>query len=110
MTKKYNLKSKITSSLRKLWFYSPARRECVKRAKDNGNKCERCNITQEKLEIDHKVAVANVKGWDGWDNYIERLFVDANGLTALCTYCHKSRTTVQNEQRKKYRAINKGKK
>ena len=101
MVKKYNLKSRITSSLRKLWLFSPMRREAVKRGKQNGSKCEKCNSHQEKLEVDHKVPVVPISGFDNWDAYINRLMCDSKDLINLCTPCHKAKTTIQREQRKK---------
>lgn len=100
---KYNLKSRITSALRKVWLFSPMRREAVKRGKANGNKCELCGDKVEKLQVDHHVPCANVKGPDGWGPYIDRMMVPSEQLVNLCEPCHKAKTAIQREQRKKYK-------
>jgi len=105
MAKKYNLKTRITSALRKIWLYSPMRREAVKRGKLNGSKCEmpNCGKYQEKLEVDHFNPCALIAGWDGnWSAYIDRLFCDSELLLNLCTSCHTAKTSIQREQRKRY--------
>lgn len=102
--KSFNLKSKITSALRKIWLFSPQRRAAVKRAKDNGNKCEnpKCGAYQERLEVDHRDPVVPIdEGERDWNVYIARLMVDENGLENLCTHCHKAKTMTNAEQRKK---------
>lgn len=100
--KTWNLKSRITSALRKIWFYGPQRREAAKTAKDRGNTCALCNEPKDKLEIDHIKPVVPLTGFDNdWNNYIARLFVEADQLRALCKDCHSAHTTVQRQIRKK---------
>ncbi len=104
--KPYNLKTRITSALRKIWLYSPMRSEAVKRAKANGNKCEmpNCGKYQERLEIDHFNPCALISGWDGnWSAYIDRLFCSSDMLLAICTECHRGKTAIATEQRKRHR-------
>lgn len=97
--KKYNLKSRITSALRRIWFYGPTRRDAVKAAKVAGNKCVICKKKKEKLQADHIKPVVPVQGFDNWDNYIDRLF---NGeLRMICADCHEAVTRVSRETRKK---------
>lgn len=100
--KTWNLKSRITSALRKIWFYGPQRREAAKQAKDSGNVCTICKERKDKLEIDHIKPVVPITGFDGdWTAYIDRLFIDSSGLRALCKECHSAHTAIQREQRKK---------
>lgn len=100
--KTFNLKSRITSALRRIWFYGPQRKEASKIAKDRGNTCAICNQPKDKLEIDHIVTVVPLTGFDGnWTSYIDRLFVDVSGLRALCKECHSAHTMVQRQIRKK---------
>lgn len=103
--KKYNLKSKLTSAIRRLWFYGPTRYEKVKQLKANGFRCEKCNKPQDKLEIDHINPVVRVTGFTTWDEYISRMFVDPEGLQGLCKACHSAKTITQREIRKKYKKI-----
>lgn len=100
--KKFNLKSRITSALRRIWFYGPQRREAMKIAKNSGNLCSICKTPKDKLEIDHIKPVVPITGFDNnWTAYIDRLFVDVSGLRALCKECHATHTAIQREQRKK---------
>jgi hypothetical protein len=103
--KKWNQKSRITSALRRIWFYGPQRKEKVKQLKLNNNKCETCNISHVKLEVDHIAPVVPLKGFDNWQNYIDRLFVEPKGLRGLCKSCHLGISTIQREQRKKYKKV-----
>lgn len=103
--KKFNLKSRITSALRRIWFYGPHRREAVKIAKANGNICTICKIPKDKLEIDHIKPVVPLTGFDDWQSYIDRLFVEVSGLRAICKECHKTHTSIhagiRNKNKKK---------
>ena len=44
------------------------------------------------VEVNHKVPVTNPREWDSWDNFIERLFVEEEGLEVLCRECHLKHT------------------
>ncbi len=55
-----------------------------------------------KIEIDHIFSVEDPeKGWQGWDIYFERLFVDPTKLQAICKDCHFFKTQIENEERRK---------
>lgn len=98
--KKYNLKSKLTSAIRRIWFYGPERRDKVQQLKDTGNKCQICSKSFDKLQIDHIIPCVPLTGFDDWSSYIDRTFVHINGLRGLCEKCHKAVTTVQTNIRK----------
>jgi len=100
-TKKYNLKSRITSALRRIWFYGPQRKEAMKIAKERGYTCAICNKPNPKLQIDHIVPVVPLTGFDNWQAYIDRLFVGPEGLRALDAECHKTHTAIHSGIRKK---------
>jgi len=105
--KVYNYKSKITQAIRKIWYWSPAHREVKERCKYSKDlyRCERCRILTDKVQIDHDPPVTDpVKGWEGYDIFVERMFVDPKvGLKALCIPCHKRITDAQNIVRKENR-------
>lgn len=73
--------------------------------------CASCGVLftkDEKKQMDHIEAVVNVKtGFNGWAEYIERMFCNISGYQALCLSCHKAKTSIERELRKKYRAKNK---
>ena len=58
--------------------WQDVRQRIIKRA--NG-RCEHCNVTGVKLEVDHKVALCN--GGEMWDE---------DNLWALCHNCHVAKT------------------
>jgi hypothetical protein len=98
--------AKIRGAIRKLWLWSPMRREALKRAKWNGTKfyrCERCFLATDKPEVNHRVAVGKTPGARGagpevnWQTLIEKLFVGADGLEILCRTCHAGETKAQRE-------------
>lgn len=64
--------------------------------------CAKCHgiFPQKDIEINHKVPVVPVKGFDSWDGVIERLFCEKDGLEAMCKPCHKECTKSENEARK----------
>lgn len=96
--KKYNLDTKIRSALRKLWFWSPERREAEKRVLiapySHGNYyCSFCkkvkNKKEEKLNIDHIIPAGELYPLDA---FAARLFCSSLGLQAMCKSCHDKKT------------------
>jgi hypothetical protein len=116
--KKYNLKSNITSALRKVWQWHPGRTEAMKRAESGEHyvkiakkskkeykapyyKCEYCGVKTEKIKVDHIETVVDLTGFEDWNTYINRLFVPADKLRCWCKDCHDAVTLVQTQVRKK---------
>jgi 5-methylcytosine-specific restriction endonuclease McrA len=98
--KKYNLRSRLTSAIRRVWLYSPHRNQILKDAKAAGNKCNICKKPQEKLEVDHVKPTVKLSGWDGdWTFFINTMF--EGEMVALCKNCHQAKTALQRETRKK---------
>ena len=104
----YNWKSLIIASSRRIWLYSPMRRECLNRAKLTaevinkdgrvskrkrlmGYGCERCGkvLSKRDCKVHHTVPVRDMEVWD-WNTFIERLFCPPDGLQCLCDGCHKA--------------------
>jgi 5-methylcytosine-specific restriction endonuclease McrA len=56
-------------------------------------KCAKCSklFPRTGVQIDHINPVAMGHEWK-WDDYIERLFCDVEGLQVLCKKCHKLKT------------------
>jgi hypothetical protein len=64
-------------------------------------------ILKGKANMDHKEPVVPLEGfsrgsWD-WHEFIERMFCDENGFSALCKGCHDIKTELEDEMRKDYR-------
>lgn len=54
------------------------------------------------IYIDHVDPVECTDGlWISWDNYIDRLFCEEANLQPLCGACHKVKTDIENEIRRK---------
>jgi len=65
-------------------------------------KCANCQneFTLKNVEVNHIQPVIPITGFDSWDETINRLFCEEDGLEVLCKPCHKSLTKQENEQRK----------
>ena len=99
--------AQIRSALRKIWLWSPVRREALKRAKVGGVaktwRCEWCKLWTNEPEVDHILPVGSTPGARGadaaatWDDLIRRMFCSAEGLRVLCRYCHQAKTKQKGE-------------
>ena len=101
----WTLKSLIISALRKIFFYSPLRREALERAKVGD--LYKCAITGKKypinmVTVDHTDPVVDPKkGWVDWDTFINRLFCSVENLQVVNKDEHKKKTKKENQERKK---------
>jgi len=85
--------TKLRPLLRRLWYYSPMRREAVKRA--NGH-CEICHTViwsgskkkgiKGNMEVDHKIPCGKLEG--DMQGFTDRLFCGSQDLQVLCKPCH----------------------
>ena len=64
--------------------------------------CNLCkgHFPQKDVEVNHKDPVVPTSGFDSWDNVIERMFCESDGLELLCKPCHKNVTKNENLLRK----------
>lgn len=110
--KKFNYKSKVIAACRRLWLYSPVRREVQNRCKtpDGYFRCEKCRGLADKVQIDHIDPAVPLTGWDNWDGFITRLFIDAEHMQGICERCHNKKTVGEQKTRKENRAKNQPKK
>lgn len=96
--KTFNLWSKVRSALRKVWMYSPARRDALKAAKaDNLYLCVSCVPPKlhEKwaMDVDHVEPCGPLASITDVQTFTDRLF---NGkLKAICKPCHAIKTKEQ---------------
>ena len=101
----YNVNTQIRSALRKVWRWSPMRRDALTRARVGYGKylCSACGevVGPTSIEVDHDVPATPAEGIRTpreWGIFVERLlFADAASLKAICKPCHKVKT---NEERK----------
>ena len=78
---------------------------CRKKSKRGYNQyeCALCHelVGNKSIRIDHIEPVVDpVMGFQGWDEYIKRTFVEEEGFQALCTPCHDKKTAAEREIRK----------
>ena len=57
----------------------------------------------KNIAVDHISPVVPVSGFDSWDNVIQRLFCDVDGLQLLCRDCHEIKCKEEMSERKTYR-------
>lgn len=117
-SKTKRLTSWLIPKLRQISLYWPPRTIALQKAKvyladgnyKNGNprtrvkfRCEVCKELFERNEIqmDHRVPVVDISGFNTWDEYINSLFCSEQNYSALCKPCHDNKTLEENKARKK---------
>lgn len=104
----YNLKSAIRSALRKVWRWSPMRRQALADARVGYGRyrCAQCKDTfgPKFIAVDHKIAATPDEADWTWDAFIARLFCPADGLQILCDFCHERKTKQEREAKKAARS------
>lgn len=70
-------------------------------------KCNRCEnlFVQKEVEVNHKIPVVPTSGFSSWDETVERMFCEAEGLEVVCVPCHKGITKLENAERKKEKNV-----
>lgn len=106
--KKYNKKTFVIASLRRASIRWPPRNEALKLARVSRGlyKCSSCGLVFKKKEVhlDHiNPVVSPEHGFTGYDDFIERLFCEAEGFQLLCKNCHQIKTLLEDELRKVYK-------
>lgn len=70
------------------------------------HKCPDCGqlFPQNGMHADHIVPVIGPEGFQSWDQFIERLYCEADGFRALCKACHKLVTERERAERAAFSA------
>ncbi len=119
------LKARIMSFLRKGSQYWMPKQECAKQAKKGfimnpktgrqnmAFECCKCKglFSKNDIKIDHITPVAPLAGYGestrylgiNWNEYIERMFVELDGLQAVCVDDHKIITDEENVIRRAFK-------
>lgn len=60
-----------------------------------------CGIIGKKkdFQLDHVIPVVLTSGWDGWENVIDRMYCEPEGMQRLCIACHAEKTAAENRER-----------
>ena len=125
MKKEMDLKTWVVWSLRKASYRWPPRNaalrasactkeeyekapgEKVSKLVRNFYRCKQCRLvfSRKGVSIDHiKPVIDPKRGFQGFDVYIPRMFVQVAGFQILCNGCHDKKTKKENRSRK----VNKG--
>jgi hypothetical protein len=97
-------RSFIVSALRRASCRWRPKNDVKKNARVGRNqyKCAMCSVIvgNKDAKVDHIAPCVPVTGWDDYDGFIQRLFVEVDGLRVLCVECHDKVTTEQKQVRK----------
>ena len=120
--KALDLKTWVIWALRKASYRWPARQAALRRAAADkadylrwpGEKvsklvrnfyfCKYCEqvFSRKGVSVDHIEPVVDPKtGWQGFDEYIRRMFCSEAGFQILCGECHDAKTKKENKGRKR---------
>lgn len=107
MSRKFNLKSRIISALRRIFFYSPLRREALLRAKVEKDKYKSALSNKlfsiRDICVDHVAPVVDpIRGWTTWDDFINRLFCSVDKLQVISKKEHKKKSKKELKTRKRH--------
>ncbi len=114
----FNLKNRIVQQMRRLFFYSPIRREALEKVKTikNGKTLFKCAVTNKlfpitDVAVDHIEPCVNPKdGFVNWDTFINRLFCvtkwlplewDSSLLQVISKVEHAKKTAEERKKRKR---------
>lgn len=88
---------------------SKERSECLKKARiDRGlYVCAICSsqVRSKEIQVDHVESVVPLTGFDGFDNFIQRLWCSEDLLQAICKSCHDTKTKAEREVRKQFKPV-----
>ena len=104
--------AQIRSALRKIWLWSPERREAKTRARVSRGvyQCEQCHrqTGPKGVDVDHwheppgaTPGSRNAKLEDTWDEFIRKLFCPTENLVVLCKICHREKTKKESQARRR---------
>lgn len=120
-----SLKTRLIPVIRNVHRFWEGKKEAKNAAKvkveigkfKNGNpkfknhfKCASCEqlFLEEDVQVDHIDPVIDIDlGWQGWDVFIERMFVSADKYQILCKPCHDIKSEFEKEYRKDKKKLDK---
>jgi hypothetical protein len=84
--------------------YAEAPGEKVSKLVRNFYFCNGCELvfSRRGVSIDHRKPVVDPKrGWQGFDEFIQRMFCATSGFQVLCKDCHDTKTKRENQARRR---------
>lgn len=92
----------VRSALRRSWSRWPPKYQVLNKAKRTVEgqrhkyeyKCSECEqwFKAKEVEVDHIVPVGSLKDYPDLPAFVERLFVNEEGLRCICKPCHRKKT------------------
>lgn len=79
------------------------------------HRCSECGdlFPQNQMQADHIKPVVPLEGFDNkvwleydWNELLQRLYCEADGLQAVCKSCHKEKSLEERKKRNEYRKQN----
>jgi hypothetical protein len=66
--------------------------------------CPECRglFPQTGMAADHIISVVGVEGFINWDTFINRLFCNSDGFSALCKACHRAKSAIEARERREH--------
>lgn len=117
MAKEWNPHRHLVAAIRKVWRWSPERRDVLKRAKIDKDswKCEKCNtvfgiadyVTKKGRKrrrmagaVDHVIPIGKQPTkWSEYPKYLVRTFCALTNLQVLCKACHDFKSKGERQKR-----------
>lgn len=101
----YVMKKFLIAILRRASYKWPPRNEALKTARIERGlyKCNACSNSfgRKEIKIDHIEPVVDpLKGFQTWDEYINRMFCQKEGFQILCEPCHNIKSDIEKKIRK----------
>jgi|SRR6185436_5278322 len=102
----------LVAAARRIWGWSPA----VQALRKTPRICALCGAKEkkkparsDKFHKDHKNPIGKApRDWQGWDEYYKKMFVGIDQLQWLCQPCHKTKTLLENRQRREIEKLKDG--
>lgn len=96
--KKWDQEREIIKALRKVWMFSPDRKQALRRAllRTGWYRCSDCGRETEKPKVDH---VEPIGAFVDWNEFVDSLFCHEVNLLIKCMECHKAKTKAESQER-----------
>lgn len=96
----------VRAALRRASYRWPFRNIATTKARVERGvyRCASCLelVRNKDKKLDHvDPVVIPEKGHEGWDKFVERLFIGLDGWQVLCAQCHSTKTKEENDRRKR---------
>ena len=103
--KPFDVKAFAIATLRRASYRLKSRSEALKAARiaRNQYKCAMCGkiFKRKEVQLDHVIPVVPLTGWDNFDGFIIRLFVEHGyQFQVICREEHKAKTKEENRIRR----------